>query len=157
MVSSERGKELLMRILVGIDGSSAADRALAWALGEARAHDATLVAVHTWQPPLVYDGGFAPTPVPAPDEAYGDAAKAVLDDALARIVGPEPGVIVESQVVEGAAGEALVTLAADCDLIVVGSRGHGNLLGMLLGSVSQHCAHHARCPVVIVPVADRAG
>jgi nucleotide-binding universal stress UspA family protein len=144
-----------MRILVGIDGSPAADRALAWALREARAHGATVVAVHAWQPPLVYDGGFSPTPVLPPDVDFGDGAKEVLDDALARIVGHEPGVIVESQVVEGAAGETLVTLAADCDLVVVGSRGHGSLLGMLLGSVSQHCAHHAPCPVVIVPSLDR--
>lgn len=142
----------MKRILVGVDGSAGSDRALAWALAEAQAHEATLVAVHAWQPPLVYGSGFAPTPVLPPDGAYEEAAKAVLDDAIARVVGPEPGVIVESQLVEGSSGEVLVMLSADCDVVVVGSRGHGNLVGLLLGSVSQHCAHHAACPVVIVPV-----
>jgi nucleotide-binding universal stress UspA family protein len=141
----------MKRILVGVDGSVGSDRALAWALEEARAHGATLVVAHAWQPPLVYGTGFAPAPVVPPDGAYEEAAKAVLDDALERVVGPEAGVVVESRLLEGSAGEVMVTLAGECDLAVVGSRGHGNLVGLLLGSVSQHVAHHAACPVVVVP------
>lgn len=141
----------MKRILVGVDGSPGSDRALAWACQEARAHGATLVVAHAWQPPLVYGTGFAPAPVIPPDGAYEEAAKAVLDDALARVVGPSPDVLIETQLVEGAAGEVMTTLGAECDLVVVGSRGHGNLVGLLLGSVSQHVAHHTQCPVVIVP------
>jgi len=57
---------------------------------------------------------------------------------------------VERRVVQGRAAAALVDESRDADLLVVGSRGHGGFAGLLLGSVSQQCAHHAACPVVIV-------
>jgi nucleotide-binding universal stress UspA family protein len=56
----------------------------------------------------------------------------------------------EREVVEGVAAQVLVEAAGAGDLLVVGSRGHGGFAGLLLGSVSQQCAHHARCPVVVV-------
>ena len=58
--------------------------------------------------------------------------------------------------VEGPAASMLVEASEGADLLVVGSRGHGGFHGLLLGSVSQQCAHHARCPVVIVPSPERA-
>ena len=58
---------------------------------------------------------------------------------------------VERRVVEGAAASVLVDESRDAELLVVGSRGHGGFAGLLLGSVSQQCAHHATCPVVIIP------
>jgi nucleotide-binding universal stress UspA family protein len=60
---------------------------------------------------------------------------------------------VERVVREGQPAEVLVEAAEDADLLVVGSRGLGGFRGLLLGSVGQQCAHHARCPVVIVPKA----
>jgi nucleotide-binding universal stress UspA family protein len=63
---------------------------------------------------------------------------------------PDAGdVEVERRVVEGAPGAVLVAESRDADLLVVGSRGHGGFAQLLLGSVSQQCAHHAECPVVI--------
>jgi nucleotide-binding universal stress UspA family protein len=141
----------MKRIVVGVDGSAGSQAALAWAVEEARLHGATLVAVHAWQPPAVYGTGFAPVPVVPPDGAYEDAARELLEGELARVAGGHPDVTIERHVIEGAPGEVLVTMAGEADLVVVGSRGHGNLVGMLLGSVSQHCAHRSPVPVVIVP------
>jgi len=53
-------------------------------------------------------------------------------------------------VVQGGAGQVLVDAAEGAELLVVGCRGHGGLAEALLGSVSQHCVHHAPCPVVII-------
>jgi nucleotide-binding universal stress UspA family protein len=61
------------------------------------------------------------------------------------------GAQVAAEVVEAPAAEALITASTGADMLVVGSRGHGGFAGLLLGSVSQDCARHARCPVVIVP------
>ena len=52
------------------------------------------------------------------------------------------------------AAQVLVDEADGADLLVVGSRGHGGFAGLLLGSVSQQCAHHAPCPVVIIRAED---
>jgi len=57
---------------------------------------------------------------------------------------------IDTLVVEGHPAEVLVEASSHADLLVVASRGHGQFGGMLLGSVSQHCATHAHCPVVIV-------
>ena len=56
---------------------------------------------------------------------------------------------VRAQAREGNAAQVLIDAAAGADLLVVGSRGHGGFTEALLGSVSQHCVHHAQCPVVI--------
>jgi nucleotide-binding universal stress UspA family protein len=59
-------------------------------------------------------------------------------------------VALRASVVEGPPALVLEELAGAADLLVVGSREHGALAGMLLGSVSQHCVHHAGCPVLVV-------
>ncbi len=66
------------------------------------------------------------------------------------------GVPITSIAREGQAAEVLVTEAKGAELLVVGSRGLGGFRGLLLGSVSQQCAHHASCPVLIVPSANGA-
>jgi nucleotide-binding universal stress UspA family protein len=57
---------------------------------------------------------------------------------------------VRARVVEGNAAQVLLDASDGADLLVVGSRGHGGFTEALLGSVSQHCVHHARCPVVVI-------
>jgi nucleotide-binding universal stress UspA family protein len=61
-----------------------------------------------------------------------------------------PEVTIVSLVVEGHAAAVLVERSEGADLLVVGTRGHGRFTGMLLGSVSEHCVIHARCPVLVV-------
>lgn len=139
-------------IVVGIDGSVGSAEALKFAIAEARLRKAKLKAVTAWT--LTYVA--APIGMMAPiDEALipelQNNAKAVLDKALADALGPEPDVEIEKAVLEGTPAQVLVDAAQGADLLVVGTRGHGGFTGLLLGSVSQQTAHHAPCPIVIVP------
>ena len=78
--------------------------------------------------------------------AGGVLATAISAAAVAACL-----VKVSSTVREGNAAEVLIDAAEGADLLMVGSRGHGGFAEALLGSVSQHCVHHARWPVVIIP------
>ena len=139
-------------IVVGIDGSAGSAEALKFAVAEARLRKAKLKAVAAWT--LTYVA--APIGMMAPiDEALipelQENAKNVLEQALAAALGPEPDLEIEKAVLEGTPAQVLVDAAQGADLLVVGTRGHGGFTGLLLGSVSQQAAHHAPCPVVIVP------
>ena len=85
----------------------------------------------------------------APD--LTEDADAAVRAFVAETVGEEHDVEIETAAVQGQqASAALIDAARDADLLVVGSRGAGGFSSLLLGSVSQQCAHHAPCPVVIV-------
>nr|MBA3842744.1 universal stress protein [Actinomycetota bacterium] len=145
-------------MVVGVDGSAGAKEALRWALNEARLRESPLRAVHAWM--FGYIGGSVEgysywggslgsyTSLGVDLNELHRAAEDLLERALAEL-GQEPrDVEIERQVVQGAAAEVLVDSATAGDLLVVGSRGHGGFAGLLLGSVSQQCVHHASCPVV---------
>ena len=139
----------MQEIVVGVDGSASSDAALAYAADEAAAHGWRLVAVHTWSLPVVAPAPYAPYPM----VDFGElevVAKEILTRALARVIG-DRDIAVEELVVRGNASDVLLARAAHARALVVGSRGHGGLTGALLGSVSQRCAHHASCPVIILP------
>ncbi len=139
-------------IVVGVDHSEGAKAALAFAHEEARLRGATLRAVYVWQLGYIgYTGFEGVMPAVGSDIKELRAAAAAALDATMRDALPNPGdVEVEQRVIEGTAGAVLVDESRDADLLVVGSRGHGGFAQLLLGSVSQQCAHHAACPVVIV-------
>jgi nucleotide-binding universal stress UspA family protein len=85
----------------------------------------------------------------AAEEASQHAHRVVdrmIDDAKIGDSVPTTKTVIEGH----RPAEELVQLAADADLLVVGSRGRGGFVGLLLGSVSQQCATHARCPVSII-------
>jgi nucleotide-binding universal stress UspA family protein len=67
-----------------------------------------------------------------------------------RASGDLDGVEVTTEVIEGHAGERLIALSKEAELLVVGSRGHGGFMGLLLGSVTTYVVNHAVCPVVVV-------
>jgi nucleotide-binding universal stress UspA family protein len=144
------------RIVVGVDGSEHAQAALRWAAEEATLRDATLVAAHAWTfTPSLAVGAPDLMAVPAGNiveelDADRAAAERALSDAVSAALGDDPGVTVERLLVEDAPGEGLVALARDAELVVVGTRGRGNIASALLGSVSHHVVQHAPCPVVIV-------
>ena len=140
----------MSEIVVGVDGSPASRAALSWALAEARLRGANLRAVHalTVATPFALDA--PPVLLPSLMEEAEQEAERELGDVVAEVAGDNLDVPIERSVVEGPAAERLLEAAAGADLLVVGSRGHGGFHGLLLGSVSQQCAHHAPCPVVIV-------
>lgn len=134
------------RIVVGVDGSPTAQRALRWALDLARPAHAEVEVVHAWTP-VVLGGPFAPVVVDT--ETWSDAAVRTLDQAVAAE--DTSGVHVTRNLSCNGAASAILDAADGADLVVVGSRGRGGFAGLLLGSVSHQVAHHAPCPIVVVP------
>lgn len=142
------------RIVVGVDGSPSSKAALAWAVEQAELTSASVEAVIAWHYPVMV-GGLPFAPIGVLEGAdYGDFATQVLSGAIAATVEPDGPVKVSSVVREGNAAQVLLEAARGAELLVVGSRGHGGFTEALLGSVSQACVHHARCPVVIIRAAD---
>ncbi len=144
------------RIVVGVDGSPSAKAALAWAVRQAELTGASVEAVIAWHYPIVA-GGVPFAPIEATYTAdYAESAAMTLNGAVLETADPDGPVKVSSTVREGNAAQVLLDASDGADLLVVGSRGHGGFAEALLGSVSQACVHHARCPVVIVRESARA-
>jgi nucleotide-binding universal stress UspA family protein len=138
------------RIVVGYDGSSYADAALAWAAVHAVESGGDLELVTVWQWPMTYGypmdlGGYTPE-TDATRLAHQAAEKSGL-----------PADRVHTVVLEGPSAAQLVERAKDADLLVVGTRGHNDFSELLLGSVSNYCTHHAACTVVVVRTNNRKG
>jgi nucleotide-binding universal stress UspA family protein len=139
-------------IVVGIDGSDGSVGALQWAVDHAARTGAPVVAVHAWEFPYASDVSGMTT---MPDWAYmADGARATVDRVVEKVTLPE-GVHVEVEVVEGSGAGALIERAEGAALLVVGARGRGGFLSLLLGSVATQCVNHARVPVVVIPSAAR--
>jgi nucleotide-binding universal stress UspA family protein len=134
------------RIVVGVDGSSASIAALEWAIKQAKLTNVGVDAAITWSVPATAAaaGGLPETYDPA-----GDAAKA-LAEAVASSRAAHPDVELRTVEIEGPAGPSLVDYAAKAELLVIGSRGHGFVSGLLLGSVSEYCVSHAHIPVLVL-------
>jgi nucleotide-binding universal stress UspA family protein len=139
------------RIVVGVDGSDTAGDALRWALEAGRLHRAAVEVVHAWTVPYGVGDPFASSAFDlAPIER---AAHRTLDAAVdsADTTGlPAP---VSRTLAFGTPAAVLLQAADDADLVVVGSRGLGGFKGLVLGSTSHHLAHHATCPLVVLPPA----
>lgn len=134
------------RIVVGVDGSQPSLNALEWAARQAEFTGATLEAVTTWEWPSSY--GWTP---PWPEDWNpGTDAQKVLDEALERVRRSHPSIAVNPRVAEGHAAPILIDASRGADLLALGSRGHGEFAGMLLGSVSEHCVTNAHCPVLVM-------
>ena len=138
------------RIVVGVDGSSSSRAALRWAIRQARFTGSTVNAVIAWRIPMMGENyNWAPIYVEESGDLAADARKRI-DAVISEEIGPADSPLVRSRVVHGHPAQVLLDAAAGADLLVVGSRGHGSFAEALLGSVSQHCVHHAHCPVLIM-------
>lgn len=132
-------------LVVGVDGSADATRALDWAIDEARRRGLKMLLVHG-----VEVGAAAASPYGTGMvlEQLEEAGHMVLDEGARRV--RDAGLEVDTRMEVGSGAHALIEASRGAELMVVGSRGHGGFVGMLLGSVSSACTHHAHCPVVVV-------
>jgi len=129
-----------------VDGSQSSLGALAWAARQARFTGAIVEAITTWEWPRNF--GWAVS-YPNDWNPQVDAEK-VLSGAIEPVHQGNPDVEIRSRVVEGHPAPVLVEASTGAELLVVGSRGHGEFAGMLLGSVSEHCVTNAHCPVLVL-------
>ena len=140
--------------VVGVDGSEASYAALRWALADAQRRGAGttvhVVSVH----PAEYATGMVDAPLAWHDNIeHQDRVRNLISDVLKKAADEGLGdVNVTRQESVGHTARILLDAAADADLLVVGTRGHGGFAGLLLGSVAQTCVAHANCPVVVVPL-----
>ena len=133
------------RIVVGVDGSPPSERALDWAVAEAQRTGAALHLVSAWIFPMALGYAFTTTV-----HEVRQSAQDVIDRAMAHVGEVAGDLTVTGETSEQAPAPALIAAAKGADLLVVGSRGLGGFQGLLIGSVSQYCARHATCSVVVV-------
>lgn len=133
-------------IVVGFDGSDSSRRALEWAAGQGKLTGEPVELLASWSMPKNY--GYAVAFESTVDLA--EDTRTLVDEAIAAAQAAHPGVEFQAKIVEGEPRSTLVTRSKIASMLVVGSRGHGELTGMLLGSVSGYCVTHAACPVLVV-------
>jgi nucleotide-binding universal stress UspA family protein len=135
------------RIVVGVDGSESSRQALRWAQRLAGAAGARIEAVIGWQYPVATGWGAGSMPL---DYDLEKEMEKVLTDTVDAVFGADRPTDLKLTVTEGHPASVLLQHSAGALMLVVGSRGHGGFLGLLLGSVSAHVAEHAHCPVLVV-------
>jgi len=142
-------------VVVGVDGSPNAWHALEWAVAEAKLRGATLKVVCAFEDPTAAVGlGTAfgsGAPVIVDPSIVEEAANDVANEAAARAKDVPVEVVARCD----RPGDVLAEESRGAAMVVVGSRGHGRVGSLLLGSVSNYVAHHSDCPVVIVPPPSR--
>jgi nucleotide-binding universal stress UspA family protein len=122
---------------------------LVWAAAEAADHGSDLVVVNVWEHTLLPPAGSVSVSehyVPDPSQRTAEDLIQVIKEEL----GEQPPLLVQPRVKQGRPAKVLIEESADADLLVVGPRGHGGFAGLVLGSVSQHVAAYAKCPVAVV-------
>lgn len=136
-------------IVVGVDGSPSSRKALTWAAAEAVDHRAELVVINVWEhtlPPPAGNPSVSERYVPDPSQTTAEDLLQLVEEEL----GEQPPVLVQPLLKHGRPAKVLIEESAEADLLVVGTRGHGGFTGLVLGSVSQHVAAYAQCPVTVV-------
>jgi nucleotide-binding universal stress UspA family protein len=142
------------QIVVGVDGSPAAINALKWATALTERMGSTLKIVTTW------DGTFVAIGLAAfggvdPDTDSIESRQLVANEiqikTLIGVFGNEPlPDWITTAIVQGKPAEALIEASQSADLLVLGTRGHGQMVELVLGSDSAECVLHARCPVTVI-------
>jgi nucleotide-binding universal stress UspA family protein len=143
-------------VLVGHDGSACAQEALQWAADLALRAGYPLHVLRAWKMttaprPATWEPGYVP-----PLEDFETAVREQLEAHVAS-AGLDPALPVTCHVTHGSPARGLIESAARADLLVVGARGRGGFVGLVLGSVSDQCVRHAPCPVVVVRSGTASG
>jgi nucleotide-binding universal stress UspA family protein len=133
-------------VVVGFDGSDNGLSAVRWAARYAGQAGAVLRILCAWLPPTP----MVPVLVDHRQEGR-ERAEGHTQSARQTAAQSVPGITIETAVVEAPPTQALMDASGEADTLVVGRRGLGGVRGLLVGSVSQYCAEHARCPVVVIP------
>jgi nucleotide-binding universal stress UspA family protein len=138
------------RIVAGVDGSEPSYAALHWAIAEAALRGSRLEVVNAYVYPRAVSVVGSLTSIDA--DMLEKSSRALLEEMVASALGAADSrpSSVESIATSDTPASGLLAAARGADLLVVGSRGRGEVRGLLLGSVSQQCVHHATCPVVVV-------
>jgi nucleotide-binding universal stress UspA family protein len=136
-------------VAVGVDDSDASEHVLSTAFAAAAGHGTGLVAVRTYLPvvPLYYGYAVPAATIATPEQDTAERAR--LEEQLAPWRVKYPDVAIETVVSHNSAAGALVDVSHGTRLVVVGSRGHGVIVGSLLGSTGLQLLHHADCPVLV--------
>ncbi|MFE9115216.1 universal stress protein [Streptomyces collinus] len=139
-------------ITAGVDGSQESLAALAWAAREAVRRDRPLRVVHAWrfQPQEALEAG-----IEGHADSQGEWVHSAVTEAVGTVTERHPDLAVTTDVIEGPVADTLVAAAADAETLVLGSRGHGRIVGFLLGSVGQQVIAAATRPVVLVRAGDQ--
>jgi nucleotide-binding universal stress UspA family protein len=132
-----------------VDDSEESLRAVEWAAGEAERRREPLQILHAFIWPLL-GAPLGPAPGAPPEGGLRHDAERILGAALARAHAVAPGIEVTTDLPESAPVAALLHRSHQAGLLVVGSRGLGELGGLLLGSVGAQLGTEAACPVVVV-------
>lgn len=139
------------RVVVGIDGSASAGRALDFAFDEASRRGWSLRVVHAWDVSII---GFDVDDATYPSGGILDDIREVESRLSAEVLAGHraryPDVPVDIQIERGPAARVLVEACRGAGMLVVGSRGRGGFAALVLGSVSHKVLHHAPCSVAIV-------
>ncbi len=138
-------------VVVGVDGSESATRALDWAAEQASLEGRTLVVTHAVDDSAVQSSAWAGATwvLPTPFQQLMAMATEVVDAAVERATGHHPELDVVARPVHADVRRDLLALSHDASLLVLGSRGRGPVASAVLGSVSAHLARYSACPVVV--------
>ena len=144
-------------VVVGVDGSALSLAALDFAFDIAERRGWRVLAVHAWEIPA-YDVLAAPSgPPPIDLEELAASEERAFAESLAGLRERHPDVVVEQAIVKAPSVRAILEASDDAALIVLGSRGHGEFLGAVLGSVSQGVLHRAKVPVAVIGAGEGEG
>jgi nucleotide-binding universal stress UspA family protein len=142
---------LVGEIVVGMDGSEGAAHALRWAVEEAGYRGWSVVAAMTWGYLDQHHLDGSTEFVAGYTEADADAAlETFVTTALEGRTGAPGPEQVERRLLNDLPAQGLLDASREAELLVLGARGLGGFRGLLVGSVSHACLHHATCPVAII-------